>query len=40
MFDAAATGLFAFTDEFNPDGVGKLIAAAESFHRPLDGVAR
>jgi hypothetical protein len=40
MFDAAATGLFAFADEFSPDGVRKLIAAAESFHRPLDGAAR
>jgi hypothetical protein len=40
IFDAAATGLVAFSDELNPDTVRELIAHAESFRRPLDGAAR
>jgi hypothetical protein len=34
IFDAAATGLVAFADEFNPDGVRELIANKKSSRRP------
>jgi hypothetical protein len=40
IFDAAATGLVAFAEEFNPDAVRELIATTESFRRPPGGVAR
>jgi hypothetical protein len=40
IFDAAATGLASFAEEFNPDAVRELIANTESFRRPLDGAAR
>ena len=33
IFDAAATGLVAFADEFNPDGLRELIANSKSFRR-------
>lgn len=39
IFDAAATGLVAFAEEFNPDAVRALIATTESFHRPLNDAA-
>jgi hypothetical protein len=34
ILDAAATGLVAFADEFNPDGVRALIENTKSFRRP------
>jgi hypothetical protein len=34
IFDAAATGLVAFADEFDPDGVRELIANTKFFRRP------
>ncbi len=34
IFDAAATGLVAFAEEFNPDAVRELIATTEPFRRP------
>jgi hypothetical protein len=34
IFDAAATGLAAFAEEFNPNSVQELIAMTESFRRP------
>lgn len=40
IFDAAATGLFAFAKEFDPDAVRELIAAMEPFRRPPNDVAR
>jgi hypothetical protein len=34
IFDAAATGLASFAEEFDPDAVRELIANTESFRRP------
>jgi hypothetical protein len=39
IFDAAALGL-AYFEEIDPDAVKEFIAAAESFRRPLGGVAK
>jgi hypothetical protein len=34
IFDAAATGLVAFAEEFNPEGVRELLATTDPFGRP------